>query len=67
MLATRYEEYNRFVDGLPFVLYVDLQRSRYNRSEKNNWHENLEIQNARKAREACLWTVKNIRLLKTTS
>ena len=44
MLATRYEEYNRFVDGLPFVLYVDLQRSRYNRSEKNNWHENLEIQ-----------------------
>ena len=44
MLTTRYEEYNQFVEGLPFVLQVDLKRSRFQRSESNNWHANLEIQ-----------------------
>ncbi len=44
MLTTRYEEYNPLVDGLPFVLQVDLKRSRFQRSESNNWHANLEIQ-----------------------
>jgi AraC-like DNA-binding protein len=44
MLNTRHEQYNGFIDGLPFVFYHDLKRSRFIRSESDNWHENLEIQ-----------------------
>ena len=44
MNVTRHEEYKRLVDGLPFVLHVDLKRSRQNFSESSNWHENLEIE-----------------------
>ena len=44
MLGTRHEEYQSFTNGLPFVLNANLERSRFNRSNENNWHENLEIQ-----------------------
>lgn len=44
MIGTRYEEYEQFIDGLPFVLHTDLKRNSINRSKDNNWHENLEIQ-----------------------
>ena len=44
MLGTRHEEYQSFTNGLPFVLNVNLERSRYNFSKENNWHDNLEIQ-----------------------
>lgn len=43
-METRHEEYRQVSGDLPFVLHVDLKRSRFNRSENNNWHENLEIQ-----------------------
>lgn len=44
MLSTRHEEYRQLNSGLPFVLGADIERSRYNLSNENNWHENLEIQ-----------------------
>ncbi len=44
MRGTRYEEYARMQDGLPFVLNTDILRNRHLRSKENNWHENLEIQ-----------------------
>ncbi len=44
MIGTRHEEYERSIDGLPFVLHTDLKRSRVMRSKENNWHENLEIE-----------------------
>ena len=44
MLGTRHEEYRQLNSGLPFVLGSDIERSRYNLSTENNWHENLEIQ-----------------------
>lgn len=44
MFGTRHEEYEQFIDGLPFVLHTDLKRTYYKLSKDNNWHENLEIQ-----------------------
>ena len=44
MIGTRHEEYEQFIDGLPFVLQTDLKRSRFKQSKDNNWHENLELQ-----------------------
>lgn len=44
MIGTRHEEYEQFTDGLPFILHTDLKRTGINRSNDNNWHENLEIQ-----------------------
>ena len=44
MLEARREEYQRFKEGLPFLLYSDIKRSRVNYSKESNWHENLEIQ-----------------------
>jgi len=44
MIGTRYEEYEQLRNGLPFVLNADIERSFYNLSKENNWHENLEIQ-----------------------
>ena len=44
MIGTRHEEYNNFINGLPFVLNTDITRTRFNLSQENNWHENLEIQ-----------------------
>lgn len=44
MLGTRHEEYQAFTNGLPFVLNANLERSCFNRSKENNWHDNLEIQ-----------------------
>jgi len=44
MPGTRHEEYQSFVNGLPFVFYADLERNCFHRSKENNWHDNLEIQ-----------------------
>lgn len=44
MLGTRYEEYGRMQNGLPFVLNANIKRNRANVSRETNWHENLEIQ-----------------------
>jgi len=44
LIGTRHEEYRQFQDGLPFVLYHGLERTKYIRSAENNWHENLELQ-----------------------
>lgn len=44
MIGTRYEEYEQLPNGLPFVLNADIERSCYELSKENNWHENLEIQ-----------------------
>jgi len=44
MTGTRHEEYGSLTEGLPFVFYADVKRSRFIRSIENNWHTNLEIQ-----------------------
>lgn len=44
MTGTRHEEYGSLTEGLPFLLYADVKRSRFIRSSENNWHTNLEIQ-----------------------
>ncbi|MBE6689377.1 MAG: helix-turn-helix domain-containing protein [Ruminococcaceae bacterium] len=44
MLGTRYEEYEQWRNGLPFVLNVDIKKNYHNLSKENNWHENPEIQ-----------------------
>ncbi len=43
-MDTRHEQYGSLVNGLPFVLHIDLERSGSIRSENSNWHENLELQ-----------------------
>lgn len=44
MLGTRHEEYQKFEEGLPFLLNSNIHRSRAKYSKESNWHENLEIQ-----------------------
>lgn len=44
MIGVRHEEYTETIDDLPFSLNVDLERTRYNCSKEQNWHENPEIQ-----------------------
>ena len=44
MLSSRYEEYEKMRNGLPFILHSDIKRNRYNFSKQTNWHENLELQ-----------------------
>ncbi len=44
MIGTRFEEYSSAVNGLPFVLHRDLERTLYSYSKEQNWHEDLEIQ-----------------------
>ena len=44
MKEMRHEEYASFTDGLPFSIGLDIQRSPYNLSKEQNWHENIEIQ-----------------------
>lgn len=40
----RHEKYGDSINGLPFSLGIDLERSPYNLSKEQNWHENIEIQ-----------------------
>ncbi len=44
MIGTRFEEYARANDGLPFVLHTRLKRTSNNLSRESNWHDELEIQ-----------------------
>jgi hypothetical protein len=44
MIKLRYEEYPHLVGEIPFVLNKNLTRTPLRYSEKQNWHENLEIQ-----------------------
>ena len=44
MNGIRHEKYANSINGLPFSLSVDIERSHYNLSKEQNWHENLEIQ-----------------------
>lgn len=44
MTGVRYERYDSLIDGLPFMLNIDLQRNPYNCANDQNWHDSLEIQ-----------------------
>lgn len=44
MLGLRHEKYSESIDALPYSLSIDLERTRYNCSKEQNWHENPEIQ-----------------------
>lgn len=44
MLGLRHEKYSESIDALPYSLSIDLERTRYNCSREQNWHENPEIQ-----------------------
>ena len=44
MLHVRYEEYSQAVGQVPFVLNDHITRTPILFSEKQNWHENIEIQ-----------------------
>lgn len=44
MLGTRHEEYGNLVNGLPFVLHINLQRNAFYCSKENNWHDEPELQ-----------------------
>lgn len=44
MIGTRHEEYGHSYDGLPFILHTNLERTPFNCSREQNWHEDLEIQ-----------------------
>ena len=40
----RHEKYPALINDFPFSLGIDLERTPYNLSKEQNWHENLEIQ-----------------------
>ncbi len=40
----RFEKYPALINDFPFSLGVDLERTPYNLSKEQNWHENIEIQ-----------------------
>ena len=44
MKGVRHEKYTSSINGLPFYLGVGIERSQYNLSKEQNWHENPEIQ-----------------------
>ena len=44
MIGTRHEEYGHSYDRLPFILHPNLERTPFNCSREQNWHEDLEIQ-----------------------
>ena len=44
MIGTRYEAYTQFHEKLPFVLHADIERTPFNGSNEQNWHEDVEIQ-----------------------
>lgn len=44
MLSTRYEEYKNSSNSLPFIFHHSLKRTRFQCSESQNWHEDIEIQ-----------------------
>lgn len=42
-MDTRHEEYTAY-EKLPFILHIDLERTRYKNSKEKNWHKDIEIQ-----------------------
>lgn len=44
MIGVRHEEYEELIRDLPFSLNTGLERTPYNCSNSQNWHENPEIQ-----------------------
>lgn len=44
MVGTRYEEYTKFEDNLPFKLALGIKVTSTTYSTEANWHDNLEIQ-----------------------
>lgn len=44
MIGTRHENYRDFTNRLPFVLSVGLERTPFNCSREQNWHENMELE-----------------------
>jgi len=44
MIDIRHEEYRDFDTDVPFSLGIDLERTPFNRSREQNWHENIELQ-----------------------
>ncbi len=53
-MQTRYEKYENLTNKLPFVLNVDIIRTPISYSEKQNWHDNIEIQLCTKGRGVIL-------------
>lgn len=44
MIEARYEKYKNLTNDLPFILNEDIVRSSVAFSQKQNWHDNIEIQ-----------------------
>ena len=44
MIRVRHEEYASCTGALPFWLGLNLERTPYNCSQEQNWHENIELQ-----------------------
>lgn len=44
MVGTRHEEYRHLNGQLPFVLTVGIERTPFNGSGEQNWHEHIELQ-----------------------
>lgn len=44
MIDIRHEEYRDFGTDVPFSLGIDLERTPFNCSKEQNWHENVELQ-----------------------
>lgn len=44
MIDIRHEEYRDFGTDVPFSLGIDLERTPFNHSREQNWHENIELQ-----------------------
>ena len=43
-MQLRYEEYKNLTNNLPFVINSDIIRTPVSYSEKQNWHDNIELQ-----------------------
>ena len=44
MTGLRHEEYGSLINKYPFSLHANLERTPYNLSKEQNWHENIELQ-----------------------
>ncbi len=44
MDGLRYEKYGNSAENYPLRLSIDIERTPYNSSKEDNWHDNLEIQ-----------------------
>lgn len=44
MISIRHEKYETFIKEPPFTISINLQRTPYNCSREQNWHENIEIE-----------------------